>query len=322
MNFSSSSSKTSVIVATSPRRSSAPLVEASTTRSSSSSTVRRSSVKRTITSPPGVRSVPAGRSMLCWPMTRATSAALTPYCMRATAGTSIRIWWSEKPLMLTIATSGSRSSRTLRSSQWAFRSRRGMSPVTAIEATPSVRPSCRTIGRSARSGRSSMASTSVFTSSKTTWRSAPSTISTVTRAIDSSASELTSLTSSIPSTASSMRRQIASSTSPGAAPGYSTVTWTRRAGMSGKVSRISRPTPDSPTAMMASISRLAAVRWAAKNRIIECRLRPGLRSQRSPGGPGRSRCRAACSRPPEWGPTRSRDRLVRGRSSGRRSRRG
>ena len=130
----------------------------------------------------------------------------------------MRSWWSEKPITWTTSTSARRNRRVLRSSHSALRSRSGMSPTTAMDATGSVRPSWRMIGASARSGKSSMAPTSVRTSSITTWMSAPSSISTVTVATDSRASERTSYTFSTSSMASSIRRQMVSSTSSGVAP--------------------------------------------------------------------------------------------------------
>jgi hypothetical protein len=94
-----------------------------------------------------------------------------------------------------------------------------MGPLIAMETTRSVRLSWRITGSSLTSGKSSMASISVFTSVRKRFSSPSATMSMVARPRLSRASQRTSSTSVRPSTASSIRWQIDSSTSSLAAPG-------------------------------------------------------------------------------------------------------
>ncbi len=60
--------------------------------------------------------LPAGRSTLWRLMTRAISDTLSPCWRSVRDGTSMRIWWSENPLMSTCVTWGMRRSRSFMSS--------------------------------------------------------------------------------------------------------------------------------------------------------------------------------------------------------------
>jgi len=93
-----------------------------------------------------------------------------------------------------------------------------MSPVMATEATKSVRPSVRTTGSSASSGKLVMASTSVLMSFSKAVMSPPSRISAVSVPLPSVASQVVSSRSLMPETASSRRWQMAFSTSSAVAP--------------------------------------------------------------------------------------------------------
>jgi len=97
----SSRSNRSVMVAMSPRRSSPPWSPATITRSRKAATERRSSAKRTITSPSSVSTRPEGRSWLWRSIRVAISARLKPWRRRVSEASSIRIWRSEKPLIST-----------------------------------------------------------------------------------------------------------------------------------------------------------------------------------------------------------------------------